>query len=177
MRAWITRKQVSSFICHIHGYTEMGLKTHLWSETLPDHSASSVIQDRNFLSHQGFPEDAHGGQFLCDKLLSLRVFNVPGRLNLGTDMLSRGNVASGEWTLHPHILSIFGGAEVNPFASEDNSHCPSYFSMQRDALVHDWPSAHLYAFPPIALLPQVIKRVREVKCSVLPVAPLWRNQT
>ncbi len=32
------------------------------------------------------------------------------------------------------------------------------------------------AFLPIALLPQVIKRVREMKCSVLLVAPLWRNQ-
>lgn len=113
----------------------------------PEHSASSVIQDRNFSSHQGFPEDAHGGHFLCDKLLSLRVFNVPGRLYLGTDMLSRGNLASGEWTLYPHIWSIFGRAEVDPFASEDNCHCPSYFSMQRDALVHDWPSAHLYASP------------------------------
>ncbi len=112
---------------------------------------SSVIQDRDFLSHQGFPEDAHGGQFLCDKLLSLRVFNMPGRLYLGTDMLSRGNLASGEWTLYPHIWSIFGRAELDPFTSEDSSHCPSYFSMQRDALVHDWPSAHLYAFPPDCL--------------------------
>ncbi len=71
---------------------------------------------------------------------------MPGSLNHGADMLSRGNVALGEWTLHPHtvqeILSVLGKAEVDLFA----------------------------------LLPQVIKQVRETKCSVLLVAPLWRNQ-
>ncbi len=33
-----------------------------------------------------------------------------------------------------------------------------------------------YAFPPIALLPQVVRRVREQGHKVLLVAPLWRNQ-
>ncbi len=99
-----------------------------------------------------------------NELLSLTAVHVPGSLNLGADMLSRGNVALWEWTLHPQMVlkiwSVLGEAEVNLFASEDNSHCPTYFSIQRDALAHDWPSAHQYAFPPITLL----------------VAPLWRNQ-
>lgn len=34
----------------------------------------------------------------------------------------------------------------------------------------------LYAFPPIALIPQVVRQIREHKHKVLPVAPLWRNQ-
>ncbi len=46
----------------------------------------------------------------------------------------------------------------------------------RDALAHDWPNLLLYAFPPIALLPQVVRRVREQGHKVLLVAPLWRNQ-
>ncbi len=81
------------------------------------------------------------------ELLSLRVVHVPGRLNLGVDMLSRGKVAPGEWALHPQtvqeIWSVFGREEVDLFTSEDNSHCPTYFSIQRDALAHNWPSAHL----------------------------------
>ncbi len=56
---------------------------------------------------------------------------------------------------------------------KDNSHCPTYYSKDRDALAHDWPNLLLYAFPPIALLPQV---VREQGHKVLLVAPLWRNQ-
>ncbi len=42
------------------------------------------------------------------ELLSLRVFNVPSRFNLGTYMLSRGNVASGEWALHPQTVKKSG---------------------------------------------------------------------
>ncbi len=60
---------------------------------------------------------------------------MPGRLNLGTYMLSRGKVAPGEWALHPQTVQeiwlVFGRAEVDLFASEDNSHCPTYFDTAR----------------------------------------------
>ncbi len=82
--------------------------------------------------------------------------------------------------LHPQVVQkiwkTFGKAEeVDLFASKDTSHCPTY-SKDRDALAHDWPNLLLYAFPPIALLPQVVRRVREQGHKVLLVAPLWRNQ-
>ncbi|XP_016333453.1 uncharacterized protein LOC107681650 [Sinocyclocheilus anshuiensis] len=113
-------------------------------------------------------------------LRSLKAAHIPGKLIQGADMLSRSNVPSGEWMLHPQtvqrIWEIFGKAEVDLFASEDNSHCPIYFSKERDALAHDWPSLLLYAFPPIALIPQVIRQIREKRHKVLLVAPLWRNQ-
>ncbi|XDV35944.1 hypothetical protein PO909_005806 [Leuciscus waleckii] len=90
-------------------------------------------------------------------LRSLRAAHVPGKLNQGADMLSRSNVPS-ESMLHPHMVhtiwETFGKAEVDLFASEDNSHCPTYFSKSKDVLAHDWPSLLLYAFPPIALIPQ-----------------------
>ncbi len=82
--------------------------------------------------------------------------------------------------LHPQVVQkiwkTFGKAEVDLFASKDNSHCPTYYSKDRDALAHDWPNLLLYAFPPIALLPQVVRRIREQGHKVLLVAPLWRNQ-
>ncbi len=113
-------------------------------------------------------------------LRSLRAAHLPGRLNQGADMLSRSNVPSEEWMLHPQVVQkiwkTFGKAEVDLFASKDNSHCPTYYSKDRDALAHDWPNLLLYAFPPIALLPQVVRRVREQGHKVLLVAPLWRNQ-
>ncbi len=65
------------------------------------------------------------------------------------------------------IWSVFEKEEVDLFALEDNFHCPTYFSKEQDALVHNWPNVHLYAFPLIALFPQVIRRVREVRCSPL----------
>ncbi|KAL0161520.1 hypothetical protein M9458_045245, partial [Cirrhinus mrigala] len=53
-------------------------------------------------------------------LASLRAVHVPGRLNQGADMLSRSNVPSGEWTLHPQtvqkIWEVFGKAETTLIA-------------------------------------------------------------
>ena len=114
-------------------------------------------------------------------LSSLRAAHVPGILNLGPDMLSRGPIPPGEWSLHPQtvllIWNTFGRAKVDLFASEDNTHCPIFFSKRRDALAHVWPSLPLYAFPPIAMLPQTIKKIRETASAVLLIAPLWRNRT
>ncbi len=105
---------------------------------------------------------------------------MPGKLNLGADMLSRSNVPSDEWTLHPQtvqeIWGIFGRPEVDLFASEDNTHCQKKIPEDRDTLAHDWPNLLLHAFPPIALIPLVIRRFREQKHRILLVAPLWRNQ-
>ncbi len=84
-------------------------------------------------------------------LRSLRAAHLPGRLNQGADMLSRSNVPSEEWMLHPQVVQkiwkTFGKAEVDLFASKDNSHCPTYYSKDRDALAHDWPNLLLYACP------------------------------
>ncbi len=113
-------------------------------------------------------------------LRSLRATNILGKLNLEADMLSWSNVPSDEWTLHPQtvqeIWGIFSRPEVELFTSEDKTHCQTYFSKNRDVLAHDWPNHLLFAFPPIALIPQVIRRIREQKHRVLLSAPLWKNQ-
>ncbi len=103
-----------------------------------------------------------------------------GKLNLGADMLSRSNVPSDEWTLHQlkiqEMWGIFGRPEVDLFASEDNTHCKTYFLKDSEALAHDWPNLLLYSFTLITLIQHVIRRIREQKHRVALVAPLWRNQ-
>lgn len=64
-----------------------------------------------------------------------------GRLNQGADMLSQ---------VVQVICIVFERSEVDLFASGDNSSSQTFF-------IHDWPSARLYAFPSISLLPQVIR--------------------
>ncbi len=112
-------------------------------------------------------------------LRSLKATHVPGKMNQGADMLSRNNVSE-EWTLHPlsvlKIWEVFGRARVELFASEDNSHCPIFFTKSTDALAHEWPSLPLYAFHPIALLPQVLGRVWGATAHLILIAPLWRNE-
>ncbi len=86
---------------------------------------------------------------------SLRATHVPGIMNVGADLLSRGNPLNGEWTLHPQVVSRlwerFGRVAVDHFASHENTHCPLFFSLARDgapmgvdALAHLWPNTLLF---------------------------------
>ncbi len=105
----------------------------------------------------------------CASMLRQQVHGVihksPGRPSL-------------EATLHAGERPSCVGSEQGDASSppKDNSHCPIFFTRSTDALDHEWPSLPLYAFPPIALLPQVLRRVRERWHKLLLIAPLWRNQ-
>ncbi|XP_073668191.1 uncharacterized protein [Paramisgurnus dabryanus] len=118
-------------------------------------------------------------------LLSIKATHVPGSMNCGADMLSRNGIPQGEWRLNPLsielIWSQFGKAEVDLFASEENTHCPLFFSLTSsplggEALSLPWPRASKYAFPPIKLLPSVLHKIREEKATVTLIAPYWPNQ-
>ncbi|XP_041860863.1 uncharacterized protein LOC121652254 [Melanotaenia boesemani] len=119
-----------------------------------------------------------------DRLLSLRATHVPGVLNTGADLLSRGVPVYGEWTLHPvvveQIWTRYGRATVDLFASRENAHCALFYSLRSmdaplgvDALAHVWPPGLLYAFPPLALIPLTLARVREYGHTLILIAPLW----
>lgn len=116
--------------------------------------------------------------------LSLRATHVPGILNRGADLLSRGNPLYGDWRLHPQIVGLiwmrFGQAAVDLFASRENSHCHMFFSLRDadaplgvDALAHPWPEVLLYAFPPLCLIIPTLARVRERGLSLILIAPRW----
>ncbi|KAL0195159.1 hypothetical protein M9458_008731, partial [Cirrhinus mrigala] len=64
-----------------------------------------------------------------DKLLSLRAVHIPGHLNVGADVLSRQGPRPGEWMLHPEVVEqiweIFGPAQVDLFATRENTHSSS----------------------------------------------------
>ncbi len=119
------------------------------------------------------------------RLLSIRATHIPGLLNRGADMLSRRRIPQGEWRLHPEsvrmVWNLYGEAEVDLFATSENAHCPSFFSLSHsplegDALTARWPTARLYAFPPIKILPLVLCKIREERASVILIAPNWPNQ-
>jgi hypothetical protein len=117
------------------------------------------------------------------KLRSLRAVYIPGRLNLGADILSRQGPRPGDWMLHPEVVEqiwrIFGRAQVDLFATQETSQCPLWFSLAPpaplglDAMSQSWPNLRLYAFPPFALLPGVLARVRRDGVRLLLVAPFW----
>ncbi|XP_034567334.1 uncharacterized protein LOC117832353 [Notolabrus celidotus] len=116
-------------------------------------------------------------------LLSLAT-HLPGVLNRGADLLSRGNPLYGERTLHPQVVEQiwqrYGRAAVDLFASRENAQCPLYFSLSEvnaslgmDALAHPWPDVLLYAFPPLSLISPTLARVRQQSLSLILIAPQW----
>ena len=60
-------------------------------------------------------------------LLSLRALHIAGAQNFGADLMSRGGPRRDEWRLHPDIVRLiwqkFGTAQVDLFASRENTHC------------------------------------------------------
>ncbi len=109
-------------------------------------------------------------------LLSIRAMHIPGLLNHGADMLSRKGIPQGVWRLHPESVGMiwnrYGRAEVDLFATNENAHCPLFFSLSHsplegDALTSHWPAARPYAFPPIKILPLVLCKIREEDCFVV----------
>ncbi len=64
------------------------------------------------------------------------------------------------------IWERFGAAEVDLFVSQESTQCPLWFSLSHptslgiDALAHPWPDMKLYAFPPVKLIPAVLRRVK-----------------
>ena len=120
----------------------------------------------------------------CDAHLgSIWASHVPGLLNSGADLLSRGKTHYADWSLHPGVADQiwvrFGRPQVDLFASEENTKCSRFFSMRGraplglDALAHEWPKELLYAFPPLELIHPTLERTRLQGLTVLLVAPAW----
>ena len=118
-----------------------------------------------------------------ERFLSLTSEFVPGLLNSGADLLSRGEPRYADWSLNPqvaqNIWDRYGTPVADLFAAVDNFKLPNYFAIRGtgtlgvDALAHAWPPGLLYAFPPLSLLHQVLERVRTGSFRVLLVAPAW----
>lgn len=108
----------------------------------------------------------------------------PRGFETGNGMLSRNGLLERDWSLHPQVVlqlwERFGRVQVNLFVSQDNTHCPSWFSMSDppgplglDALPHDWPTVTRYAFPPFPLITNTLDRVSVKDHQLLLIAPYW----
>ena len=109
---------------------------------------------------------------------------IPGQDNLIADFLSRGRVLPSEWTLHPmvmdQIIRTLGPLQVDLFASALNARLPKYCSRVQDpaawridAFSFQWKGFRGYAFPPISLIPRILRKIREDQARVVLIAPWW----
>ena len=106
----------------------------------------------------------------CDEhRIIISAVHLAGESNVLADALSRGNYCLTEWTLHrptsESLWQVWERPFVDMFASK-NAQFPVYYCLGSDpqasgsnALTMDWDMVHGYAFPPIALIPRVLRKI------------------
>ncbi|XP_077107227.1 uncharacterized protein LOC143764961 [Ranitomeya variabilis] len=119
-----------------------------------------------------------------EHLLSLSALHVRGVDNPKADFLSRHTLRQGEWVLSRRIFLMiikkWGTPERDLFATRHNRQVKRFASLFRsdnpdifDALQVPWTFQKAYAFPPLILLPTVIRKIREDRAHVILIAPFW----
>ena len=109
--------------------------------------------------------------------------------NVLDDSLSRTNqLQSSEWTLKLEVIQELRKkwlVMVGLFATSSNHCCSLYFSpfhnpqaLGTDAFLHSWDGFLAYAFPPWALIPQVLRKFHaSSSVQMTLVAPYWPQRS
>lgn len=117
----------------------------------------------------------------------LRAAHVAGKQNNLADHLSRHWIRPTEWTLKPSIVQEIFNRWSTPlidlFASDQNhqtnvfcSWIPSNQAYAIDAFTIPWENMYAYAFPPICLIPKVLKHMSRFHCKIILIAPQWQRR-
>ena len=96
--------------------------------------------------------------------------------------------ASTEWSLDQticnSILSMTGFPNIDLFATCLSKKLPLYVSpipdekaLVIDAMSVNWNGMHAYAFPPFALIPAIINKIRQHHCNIVLIAPFWAEMS
>jgi len=113
---------------------------------------------------------------------------IPGKNNVVADQLSRPNqVLQSEWSLCPHVFRLLQRAvpqlEIDLFATRWNRKLPTFVSpfpdqeaWDTDALSIPWEGMIGYAFPPTAIIGEVLNKIHKETCQILLIAPCWPSQ-
>ncbi|CAL8112964.1 unnamed protein product [Orchesella dallaii] len=124
----------------------------------------------------------------CEKRdIELSANYISSTDNFVADKLSREGDYNSEWELnskyYDRICSKFGTPYIDLFATFRNTKCETYYSwlpdrgcVGVDAFTITWKGNLLYAFPPFALIPKVLRKIRDEKATVVVVVPNWSSQ-
>lgn len=128
--------------------------------------------------------------FAQDMDMVLIPVHLSGVLNVLADMGSREGPISTEWSIDPQsfwdICDLVGFIpEVDLFATRFNSQLPTFvspfpdhFAVGQDALSLDWNRwSSIYLFPPIQILPEVIRKLDLFSGTGFLLAPNWGSDS
>ncbi|XP_066956309.1 uncharacterized protein [Macrobrachium rosenbergii] len=117
--------------------------------------------------------------------ISLRPQFVMGRCNVIADALSRPNqIIGSEWTLDMEVFNKLRRrwpVNIDLFATSLNHRCDAYIAPTSDpmavgvdAMLYPWDNLQAYAFPPFAMIRQVINKLKSsTNCQLTLIVPLW----
>lgn len=107
--------------------------------------------------------------------------------NVVADKESRRTHPDVEWELsdtgYQRLIDKFTAPQIDLFASRINKKCEVYASWHRDpdafaldAFTLDWSNLFFYAFPPVAIILKVIRKIISDKAEGIMVVPDWPTQ-
>ena len=113
---------------------------------------------------------------------------LPGSNNVLADALSRPHqLPHSEWSLNMTVfqsLRRLWPVQIDLFATSENHRCSIYFSPFRDPMsagtdtfLQSWDGLQAYEFPPVAIIPRVLTKLRASTGTELTlVAPHWAQR-
>ena len=116
--------------------------------------------------------------------------HIAGVLNTVADAESRRSHSDHlEWALDQNVfVTIIRELKCQPmvdlFASRLNYKLKPFYSYRpdpeaagHDAFTINWAELPFYAFPPIPILPKVLKKISDIEVTGILVVPMWETQT
>lgn len=116
--------------------------------------------------------------------ITLQIRDLPGKFNILVDRLSRlDKPINTEWSLDQRVANcifhMLNFPIVDLFATCFNHKLAPYVSpvpdnqaFAIDALSMNW-HYHAYAFPPIVLILPILTNIRQSRCRIVLIPPLW----
>ncbi|MCG7876485.1 MAG: reverse transcriptase domain-containing protein [Candidatus Thiodiazotropha endolucinida] len=122
--------------------------------------------------------------FAIQNNIHIKAAHILGCRNTLADQLSRVRIQPTEWMLHKSVVQrifhLWGSPLIDLFASVKNrqtqifcSWIPHQDALALDALSISWENMFAYAYPPICLIPKVLKHMEQFRCQVILIAPKW----
>jgi ribonuclease HI len=119
--------------------------------------------------------------------VQLQAVHIPGTMNVVADRLSRHLASPTEWELNTQVVSklfqLWGTPQMDLFATDQNKKLPLFCSLfphsqafHQDALALSWNRLFGYAFPPLAILNQVVRKIAREGCTIVLIAPMWTRR-
>ncbi len=112
--------------------------------------------------------------------------HLPGNSNIIADEESRAAPDSSDWMLLQdrfRQLSKIWPVQTDLFASAWNAQLPNFVSwlpqpkaLAINAFALNWQGLIGYAFPPFALIPRCLAKIKKEKADIVLVGPLWPSQ-